>query len=287
MLLGTYPSTEALKSGAVSSPRLAFDFAEVAMVHTAFKRTVRALEFDVAELAIATFLQAKAYGKPLVLMPIVIFNQPYPQQAAIVYDPSRGRLEPRDIAGRRVGARTSAVTTVMWVRGILQHTYGVDIDSITWVTFEDPHVAEYKESENVTRAPAGKGPLAMLLDGELDAAILAGKDLADPRVRPLIEDPQAAAADWRAKHGFDPTNHMLVVREDICARDPWVPKAVFDLLMQSRAAAGASADDLPAGLEANRKALETAIEHSVEQRIIPHRLEVDALFNDLTRGLGA
>ena len=67
-LLGNHPVTRAMKSGAVRSPRIAFDFADVKVPNTAFKRVVRDLEFDVAELAIVTFLLARAFGKPLVLL---------------------------------------------------------------------------------------------------------------------------------------------------------------------------------------------------------------------------
>src|SRR3954454_16125960 len=66
-LLGRYPVTAALRDGDVASPRVALRFADEARPATAFKRVVRDLEFDVAELAIMTFLMAKAYGKPLVL----------------------------------------------------------------------------------------------------------------------------------------------------------------------------------------------------------------------------
>jgi hypothetical protein len=68
-LLGDYPVTSALKRGEVSSSRVTLDFADVKVPNTAFKRVVRDLEFDVAELAIVTFLMAKSAGVPLTLLP--------------------------------------------------------------------------------------------------------------------------------------------------------------------------------------------------------------------------
>src|SRR6266481_6546918 len=116
-LLGDYPVTLALKKGEVKSSSVSLDFADVKTPSTAFKRVVRNLEFDCAELAIVTYLMAKAHGKPLVLLPAVVlarFQHPY-----IVYNAERGALGPSDLTGRRIGIRSYTVTTVAWIRGIL------------------------------------------------------------------------------------------------------------------------------------------------------------------------
>src|SRR6266571_3408769 len=160
-LLGDYPVTQPLKKGEVKSPSVSLDFADVKTVSTAFKRVVRNLEFDCAELAIVSFLMAKAYGKPLVLLPAVVlarFQHPH-----IVYNVERGLLAPADLAGRRVGTRSYTVTTSTWLRGILANDYGVDLERVKWVTFEEAHVAEFKDPPWVERAPEGKELVAMLL----------------------------------------------------------------------------------------------------------------------------
>ncbi len=131
-LLGNYPVTRALRRGDVTSPVVRLEFADVTSASSAFKRVVRTLEFDVAELAIVTFLLAKAHAKPLVLLPAVVlgrFQHPY-----LVYNRERGHLTPGDLTGRRVGIRSYSVTTVTWLRGILADDWGVDLDRITWIT---------------------------------------------------------------------------------------------------------------------------------------------------------
>src|SRR5687768_12989671 len=166
-LLGDYPVTAALKAGDVVSRKVSLHFADVAIPNTAFKRVVRDLEFDVAELAIMTFLLAKAHGKPLQLLPAVLtarFQHPY-----LVYNKERP-VEVSDLQNRRIGQRSYSVTTATWVRGILADDFGVDLGKVKWVTFEEPHVAEFRDPANVERAPAGKDMMAMLLAGELDAA---------------------------------------------------------------------------------------------------------------------
>ena len=289
-LLGDYPVTRALKDGVVRSPRIAFEFADVKVPNTAFKRVVRDLEFDVAELAIVTFLMAKAQGKPLALLPAVIFGRF--QHPFLFYNAGNGTLSPRDLEGRRVGIRSSSVTTVAWLRGILNDDYGVDLDRVTWVTFEDAHVAEYRDPPGVERAPAGKSALDMLLAGELDAAVIPGPPPEDPRVKTVIPDPAAAAADWHRRKGALQINHMVVVKEPLLKSEPGIVREIFGLMLQSKAISEPdekekkSIDNSPFGLEANRRNLEVAIDYVYRQQLIPRRFAVDELFDDVTRTLG-
>ena len=225
VLLGDHPHVMALKNGQIRSPRLDLKFADVKMAYREFKRVVRNLEFDVAELALVTYLQAKAHGKPLVLVPAVIFAADAPH-TSIVYNGERGHLTPWDIIGRRVGIRATSVTTVMWVRGILQNDYGVDLDRVNWVTFDESHVAEFKDPPNTGRAPAGKTLMTVLLEGELDAAVVSRDDLKDSRLRPLIPDPEAAAREWCERHHMQPINHMLVVKQSLSKSNPSAVKEI-------------------------------------------------------------
>lgn len=283
-LLGDYPNTKALKQGDVRSSRLGFDFAEVKTASNAFKRVVRDLEFDVAELAIVTYLTAKAHGKPLVLLPAVVRGKF--QHESIVCR-AKEPLTPADLAGHRVGIRSHSVTTVTWVRGILQNDYGVDLDRVRWVTFEDAHVAEARDPPAFERAAAGKDPLNLLVAGEIDAAVMTGASLKDPRVQPVIADPDAAAKRWYQRHGAVPINHMVVIREPLLKSHPWLAQEVFRLLAESRAAAPAKGgpDPFPFGVEANRKSLELIIRYAAQQGLIPRVYAVDELFSDQTRAL--
>jgi 4,5-dihydroxyphthalate decarboxylase len=288
-LLGEYPGTRALRRGEVSSPSVALRFADVKSASSAFKRVVRDMEFDVAELAIVTFLLARAHGKPLVLLPAVVlgrFQHPY-----LVYNRERGPLKPGDLAGRRVGIRSYSVTTATWVRGILAEDWGVDLDRIRWVTFEEPHVAEFRDPPNVERAAPGKDLTAMLLAGEVDAAVVGEAAQSDPRIVPLIPDPDGAARDWREKHRAIQINHMVTVKASLSRERPGAVEEVYRLLAESKRMAGppspGTPDTTPFGVEANRHNLEIAIDHVHRQRLIPRRFSVDELFDDVTRGLSA
>src|SRR5215471_8339953 len=213
-MLGNYPVTNPLKSGDVGSDLVDFDFAEVKVANNLFKQVVRDARYDVAELAIVTYLQAKAYGKPYVLLPAVIVSRG--QHHTIAYNPERGALKPSELAGKRVGVRAYTVTTGTWVRRILATDYGLDINKVEWITFEDPHVAEYHDPAIVKRAPQGKELAQMLLDGGVAAGIV-GDKLPDPKLKHLIPDVEAIAQSWAKRHHGVPINHMVVVRARVVA----------------------------------------------------------------------
>jgi 4,5-dihydroxyphthalate decarboxylase len=280
-LLSNYPNTLALKKGDVKSDLVDFDFADVKASNTAFKPLVREAKFDVAELAIVTFLQAKTYGKPYVLIPATVLGRG--QHHTIAYNPERGELKPSDLAGKRVGVRAYTQTTGAWVRGFLADDYGVDTAKVRWVTFEDPHLAEYKDPDFVTRAGEGKTQVQMLLDGELDAAIV-GDALPDPRLKPLIPDADAVARRWAQTHGGVPINHMMVVREAIAKSRPDIVQEIYRLLQESRRAAappaGGSLDPWRFGIEENRRSLEIVIDYSYRQKLIARKFSVDELFGN-------
>jgi 4,5-dihydroxyphthalate decarboxylase len=263
-LIGDYPVTRQFRT---RTDR--FEFAQYqGSVATGFKRVVRNLEFDVAEMAIMTFLVAKAFEKPYRLLPFVVmarYQHPY-----LV---TTKALSPKDLEGKRVGVRSYSVTTGAWIRAILAEDYGVDLSKIQWITYEEPHVAEFRDPPNVQRAPAGNEINAMLLAGELDAAIL-GAVPTDPKLKPVIPDPEAAGRRWGEKHGAIQLNHLVGVKNTISKAQA---DEVYSILLESKNAAG-NPPMLPHGLEANRRNLEVAIECAYKQNMIPRRYKVEELF---------
>ena len=273
-LLGDYPVTKPLKSGRVRSSLVQLDYADVTPPHAGFKRVVRDLEFDVAEIAIVTFLMAKAYGKPYVLLPAVMFGRfQHP------YLMSTSGLKPKQLEGKSVAIRSNSVTTVAWLRGILSDDYGVDLSKVRWITFEDAHVAEFEDPPNSERAPAGKTALGMLLAGEVDAAILSDPVPQDPRLRPVIPDPPAAIESWRRRKAPLQINHMVAIRTALVGE---VSREVFRLLSESRKIAEreckSSVEGSPFGIEENRRNLEVAVDYVHRQGLVPRRYAVDELF---------
>ncbi|WP_375160916.1 hypothetical protein [Bradyrhizobium sp. RDT46] len=280
-VLGNHRHVQAVKSGELRSDLFDLDFIEYTPTNTAFKPMVREQVFDVCEMAIVTYLMAKAHGKPLVLLPATMLGRF--QHSYALYDPVRGSLGPSDLEGKRVGIRSFTTTTGAWIRGILANDYGVNLDKIRWITFEDPHVAEYVDTTE--RAPKDKKILSMLLDGELDAVL--GETSDNPRLKSLFPDPAAEAARWYARRGVVPVNHLVVVTEMLAKSRPDVVAGLYDLLKRNKQQMGPAAepDLVPFGIEANRKPLELIVDYAFQQSLIPRRYAVEELFDETTRGL--
>jgi len=274
-LLGDHACTAALKNGSIKSDLVEFDFVAYSPNNKGFKPMVRDGAFDVSEMAVVTYLMAKSVEKPMVLLPNVVLARF--QHAYALYHARSGELAPRDLNGKRVGIRSFTTTTGAWLRGILANDHGVILDSIDWVTFEDAHVAEYRDPTK--RAPAGKQIVRMLIDGELDAVL--GEKSEHPDLRPLFADAAAEERSWFARHKVLPINHMVVVSRALADQHPDVVREVRRLLTKA-------ADSSPAAprfsVDEMRRSLALIIGYSAQQGLIPRAYAVDELF-DATRAL--
>jgi 4,5-dihydroxyphthalate decarboxylase len=279
--IGNYPHTAALHDKRISSDRLSLEFVEIAPINRAFAPMLREGRFDVSEIAIASFLQAKAYDKAFVLLPVVLAAR-FQEPALLCLNASTIR-GPADLVGRRVGVRAYSQTTGVWLRGILADAAGVPPQAVRWVTFEDAHVAEYRDPPWVERAPVGADLMGMLRQGALDAVIVGNDVPADPTLRTVFPDPAAAAdAFWR-RHGVMPINHMVTVRSDLAERRPDLVRELIGMFRAAAAAApgtckGANAVDATA----LTCALELALRYATEQGLLPRALSVAELWAGLS-----
>jgi 4,5-dihydroxyphthalate decarboxylase len=303
----TQGNNEALKSGAVKPHTFDFDFVEVPVLIDAFRRMVRGLEFDVCEMAITTYICARAFGKRFTAVPVFLVRAFH--HGAILHNTKAGIRTPKDLEGKRVGVnRGYTVTTGVWARGILQSQYGVDLNKITWVLSGDEHVAEYKPPGNVVPIEPGKKMDEMLISGELVAAI--GVDVKHPDVQPLIPNALEAGLEALRTRGHYPINHTIVIKDELLEAHPELAPDVFNAFAESkrlyveRLKAGKiekpdavdelhrrvmeiTGDPLPYGIEPNRKVIEELMGHAVAQGIISKPMSVDELFAPNTRSLVA
>jgi len=293
--LATRGHTQAIKDGTVTPRTFAFDFEEVPVIIRAFRRMVRDLDFDICELAITTYLCARAYGKALTAIPV------FPMRAfhhgAILYNTNVGVRVAKDLEGRRVGVnRGYTVTTGVWARSILQHEHGVDLSKVTWVLSGDEHVAEFQPPPNVISIEPGTTLEQQLESGEIAAAIGIQVDAA--HVKPLVPNAREAGLAALRDRTIYPINHTVVVRNDVLETNPDLPGDLFTALVDAKRTyvdalkagrvEGADAthlrvmeligDPLPYGIEPNRTTLEALMQYAVEQRIIPRRVAVEDLF---------
>jgi 4,5-dihydroxyphthalate decarboxylase len=303
----TQGNNRALKDGSVKPKTFEFDFEEVDPIIAAFRRMVRGNEFDICEMAITTYICAKAHSKPMTAVPVFLVRAFH--HGAILANSKAGIAKPKDLEGRKVGVnRGYTVTTGVWARSILQQEHGVDLSKITWVLSGDEHVAEYRPPKNVVPIEAGKKMDDMLVSGELAAAI--GVDVKHPDVKPLIPDALEAGLAALRRNGHYPINHTVVIKDELIAAHPELAADVFNAFAESKRryverlkgdqiekptevdamhkrVMAITGDPLPYGVAPNRKVIEELIGHALTQGIITRPVTADELFAPSTRSLTA
>ncbi len=281
--IADYPHVRALRDGRVRSDRIAFDFVSISPISRAFRPMARELAFDLSEMAVATLAQARARAVPIVGLSAVLMRGFH--HGALVCRRDGPIAGPADLARRRIGVRAWSQTTGVWVRGILADEHGVDPARSTWVTTEGAHVADCPDPDFAIRAAPDADLAAMLRTGEIDAGIaLSGLDPA--QVRPVIADPDAAAAAAYRRTGIYPVNHALALARSVLDAHPWLPDELMALFAAAKAAAPpppgpaalGGADPLPYGLAANRAAIETLTRYAAAQGLIPAACRAEDLF---------
>lgn len=293
-MIGRRGATEALFAS--DGTRLPLKFASVKSLPDGFRRMVRSLEFDVCEMAITTYLCARAYGVPITALPIFPFRG-FHHGAIWV---RRGSAPACIAAGARIGVmRGYTATTGLWARAVLQEEYVIDPSSIAWLVTGDEHVERYRLPTNVQPVADGGSLEAMLLDGDITALIGAG--IRHPDIVPLVDDAHAHALSRMEKSGYYPINHVIVMRDDALANYPGAAHELFRAMVDAkrlyaeRLASGvALADDeieqlharilamggdpLPYGIGPNRRMLAALLDHVASQRIIMNKPQLETLF---------
>ncbi|MBV9579678.1 MAG: hypothetical protein JO057_13905 [Chloroflexi bacterium] len=274
--IGSYDHTKGLKDGSVKTPGVDFDFVEVSPITRAFRPMATTQAYDVGEMALVTYMLARVYKKPVLGLPIVLVRSSL--LPGLVTSSNSSVSDPRELNGKTLGIRSYTQTSGVWVRGILQDAFDLDLGSLKWVTFEGAHLDEYTDPSNVTRAPADANLADMIKSGELAAGIgvPAGEGL-----RPFLADPAKAEADWAAKSGVRTVNHIVTVKQSLVDRDSSLPGKLTDLFERARGSNGAAVP--PIGIEPNRKAFETLARYAYEQKITPTLMTPEELFPTAVR----
>lgn len=312
--LRTNGYTQSLKDGTIKIPGIEFDFIDIKPQVAAFRRMVRSQEFDICELASTTYLVSKAYGRPYKALP-TFFNRRFHHHGILIHKDSDIK-HPKDLEGRKFGVRAYSVTTGVWTRGVLQNEYGVDIDKVTWVVDDEEHVQELPLPKNVIRVPEGKSLAGMMAAREIDAGMTGNAGLGRvgapkdgwnsaevpslDNYKELIPDAEPIEEEWFRRTGILPCHPTIVIRDDVAAANPDLPRKLFDALVASkniyleRLRRGevhdktdrnfvklmkvVGEDPLPYGLEANRPAITTLLQYAVQQKLIPSPLNIDDVF---------
>jgi len=311
---GDYEITRPLKDGTVRPDGIDLKVVTAMDSPTRHWRFLRNREFDMAEVSSSSYIAARDNGLPFRAIPV--FPHRRFRHGFIFINTGKGITRPADLVGRKVGVKFFLNSAALWLRGILQHHYGVPFRSIDWYTELDEDIAQVTlDGVRITQVPKGKTIVEMLTEGELDAVL--HPDLIkplrdkDPRVGRLFPDYKADEAAWFRKTGIFPIMHVLGLRQEIVEKYPWVPVNMFMAFNEAKAIAMRrmenprivplawyreaweeqqelmGRDPWEYGLtERNRHNLETLVGYSHEQGLIKRRIPLDELFLSVSQGEG-
>lgn len=299
LTIATFPhgQWDGLKDGRVQVEGIELEHVQASP--NTYRRMVRDLEFDIAEVALTTFVAAKWFEIPITGIPI--FSNRDVTMSPISCNIRSGIKTPRDLEGKRVGLRSYTVTNTTQCRALLNYEFGVDTDSIRYSVSEDAHVAQYVNPPNVTEIAADRTLEQMLADGELDAGLqLAVEPGGDIQLLFTKEEADEVGLGFFRRTGIYPIGHVMTIKDEVLREHPWVGPAMYrafteskDLYVDSLSSIGepghrdlqalrnrelVGGDPFPMGMSKNREAMEAMIRIDVDQHIIPAPMDVDSLF---------
>ena len=269
-------------------------------------------EFDIAELSSSSYLAARDNDLPFRAIPVFLHRRF--RHGFMFINTAKGIARPADLKGRKIGVKTLMTSAVLWMRGILQHEYGVPLNSIEWVAeIEDDIKVALPADIKYSCLPNDKSVETMLAEGELDAVF--HSDLIkpfvakDPRVARLFPDHKAEEMTYFKRTGIFPIMHVLGIRQALTDEHPWLAVNLFRAFNEAKAIAMKrmanprivplawyrdaweeqervlGADPWEYGLTAkNRKVLETLVGYSHEQGLIKKRPALEQLFLNVDQG---
>ena len=310
---GDYEIMRALKEGAVRPEGIELTVLTDIAAAPRHWRFLRNREFDVAEVSGSGYVAARDQGLPFRAIPV--FPHRRFRHGFIFINTSKGISKPTDLIGRQVGTKDYLFTAGLWMRGILEHDYGVPHKSIEWLS-------ELDEDVDFTPPPGLKFSQVhkeksledMLVAGEIDA--LLSPDLIRPltagdvRVGRLFPSYKQEEIAFYRKTGIFPIMHVIGIKAEIVEKHPWVPINLYKAFERSKALAMErmenpriaplawyretweeqehilGKDPWEYGLtERNTRNFERLVTYSHEQGLIKRRLPLDELFLNVSEGL--
>lgn len=301
---GSYDLLRALIDGAVAPPGIDLNVLTMASPER-HGRMLRHVEFDVCELSLVAYLVARDQRRAFTAIPV--FPHRRFRHGYMVQRTNCGIEKPADLNGKRVGLDTLQNSAGLWMRGMLQDHYGVDLKSIEWWCQEEEDVPfEPAGWVRIKRVPKGKNIDQMLLDGDLEAALypetLPSIRNHSPKVALLFPNPKEAEIDYYKKSGIFPIMHTVVIKNEILEQSPWVAVSILQAFQQAKEVcyrhmkdprnfalvwvkelmreqeAIFGSDPWPYNLEENRKDLEAVVRYEYEQGMIKKRPKIEDLF---------
>jgi 4,5-dihydroxyphthalate decarboxylase len=314
MTIALYDRTWALLDGSVQAAGLDLNIVPLQVGEIFWRGLHHAPEFDITELSLSGYL-ITLERKPPTYIAISVFPSRTFRHSSIYINTGSGIRKPQDLAGKRVGIPEYSMTAAVWIRGMLQDVYGVDLKTLHYVRGGE---TGYKGDERVElnlppdirigSAPEGKTISAMLAAGEIDAIFSpfppACFVAAHPKVARLFPDWEPVEREYYRQTRLFPTMHTVAIRREIYEQNRWIATSLYMAFQEAKARCYQALVDDPTmpystpwfvphaleqwrffgtdpyayGVEPNRHLLETLTRYSVEQGLTHRKFSVDEIF---------
>ena len=223
-----------------------------------FWRQLKFGEFEVAEMSMSSYLIARSQGADMIALPVFPSRRLF--QTELSYHIDSGITKPEDLAGKRLGVAEYQQTAALWIRGILEHDFGVSQYKIHWYMERSADMSHggatgFKPPPGISfnRIAPDKSLASTLLENEMDVAHVASPWVLQAntldrssriggkgdwsKIKPLFPDRMAEAARFYKKHGFLPVNHAYIIRGDVYKKYPWLAASLYTGFFKAKALA--------------------------------------------------
>jgi 4,5-dihydroxyphthalate decarboxylase len=284
-----------------------------------FWRMTQFLEFHASEMSGTAYIIERSKPNPRFIAIPVFLGRIFRHSGFYVHSKA-GITKPEDLRGRKVGIPEYNLTAVVWMRGILQHEYGVHPREIHWMVGgqQEPGRRERADVKlppdiKLDAIPPNETLNGMLDRGEIDAMLAPRLPRpfieGSPGIKRLFDDPWSVEEEFYQRTHVFPIMHIIVVRQDVYNENPWVAQSLYKAFCQAKDIAQeelydatalratlpwmlrelerdrkvfGSTDLMPYGLEASRPTLEMMVQIHVEQGLIPELIPLEKLFAPAT-----
>src|ERR687887_1068959 len=304
---GPYDRTQPLADGTIAPEGIELNYISLQPAEI-FWRMLQYQEFEVAEMSLSNYTSLVSQGDaPLLAIPVFpsrVFRHGY-----FFINTERGIEHPRHLAGKRGGVPEYSMTAAVYMRGLLQHEYGVQPKDVSWVQGRADRLGRKLPPDiRLTQAPTGAELGDLLEHGELDFLMTANNPLAfrrgSPKVRRLFPNYAEVEKEYYRRTKIYPIMHTVVIRNDVYQRDPWVALSMYKALCRAKEYAYYLLADMGSpkvssawlqplieeekaifgpdwfayGIEPNRPSIEAALQYAHEHGLTDRRVKLEELF---------
>ncbi len=314
---GNYDRTRAIRDGRVNVDGCAVTYLPL-YPEEIFHRAFKFAEFDVSELSFSSYLRTVAAGNAHYIGVPAFVSRIF-RHSGIYIRNGAGISKPADLRGKRIGVPEYQITAVVWMRGIMQHEYGVKPSDIHWRSGGQEQAGRHERTPlkaipGLDLRPIGddKTLVGMLRDSELDALFTARAPSSflnrEPHIARLFPDTRAAEQAYYKKTKLFPIMHLIGIRRSLCEKYPWLATSVYKAFCEAKALAMIDLRDVNAlmvtlpwleaetnetaaimgedfwryGSDENRPEIDALAQYAFEQGLIERKPMIEELFHPST-----